>query len=284
MTIISASYKTDIPAFYGDWFGERLKSGFVDIRNPYNNRFSRVSLKSDDVDGFVFWTRNISPFLPRLEELQSDGRRFYIQYTITGYPKALESSVPDPVHAVQRVAQLAELYGPEKIVWRYDPILMSTLTPESFHLDTFTGLSEALAGQVTEVVVSFAQYYRKTVRNLKKLEQQGIVCRDPDLPEKKALLERLSRVAAGNGQVMTVCSQSDLVTDRFSGAACIDAKRLGLGPGPDKGNRPGCLCMGSKDIGGYDSCLHGCTYCYAVSDTEKARHVFKQHSPLSDHL
>jgi len=284
LTIISASYKTDIPTFYGDWFGERLKAGYVDIRNPFNNRFSRVSLKPDDVDGFVFWTRNISPFLPRLKALQSDGRPFYIQYTITAYPKALESSVPDPGHAVQRVVQLAELYGPEKVVWRYDPILISTLTPESFHLDTFARLSDALAGQVTEVVVSFTQFYRKTNRNLKKLEQQGVVCRDPDLPEKKALLDRLSEVAAGNGQVLTLCSQPDLATDRLAGAVCIDAKRLGLETGPDKGNRPGCLCMASKDIGGYDSCLHGCAYCYAVSDTEKARHVFKQHSPFSNHL
>ncbi|MEP5700340.1 MAG: DUF1848 family protein, partial [Sneathiella sp.] len=189
MAIISASYKTDIPAFYGDWFENRMKAGYVDVRNPFNNRLSRISLHPDDIEGFVFWTRNIGPFLPRIANLIGGGFPFYVQYTITGYPRLLESSVPDREISLDRFKEIASRYGPRSAIWRYDPIVMSSVTPENFHLETFEHLSSELRGATDEVVVSFVQFYRKTKKNLAALQRtEDLSVFDPTLEQKKALL------------------------------------------------------------------------------------------------
>lgn len=281
MTIISASYKTDIPAFYGEWFEARLKEGFVTVQNPFNQKKSTVSLKPDDVDGFVFWTRNIEPFLPRLDKLIAQQYRFYVQYTITGYPRILESSVPDRDVSIANIERLATQYGAKSVVWRYDPILISSVTPAAFHLDNFQYLSSALKGKVDEVVVSFAQYYKKTQRNLRHISKaEHLIFHDPGNEEKRDLLQKLRDIALANEQHLTLCTQPSLVSDGIMGAECISADRLGLSDTLKvQGNRKGCLCVLSKDIGGYDTCPHGCTYCYAVSQKEKAKNSFKNHSP-----
>ncbi len=288
MTIISASYKTDIPAFYGEWFEGRLKEGFAIVQNPFNQKKSTVSLKPDDVDGFVFWTRNIEPFLPRLENPVAQQYRFYIQYTVTGYPRILESSVPDRDVSIANIERLAGRFGSKCVVWRYDPILISSMTPATFHLENFQYLSSALKGKVDEVVVSFAQYYKKTQRNLQRLSKtEHVIFHDPGIEEKRDLLQQIRDIALSNDQHLTLCTQPDLIGDGFAGAECISTARLGLDEKLKiQGNRKGCLCVLSKDIGSYDSCPHGCVYCYAVSQKEKAKNRFKNHSPnepLLDH-
>ncbi|MGC9516015.1 DUF1848 family protein [Methanocrinis sp.] len=143
--IISASYKTDIPAFYGEWFEKRLEAGYCKVANPYNRRqVRRVSLAREDVDGFVFWTRNLGPFLGRLERVRDFGRPFTVQQTITGYPRELEPSVVDARRSVRHLRAVAERYGPRAAVWRYDPILFTSLTPAEYHLDNFERLAGAL--------------------------------------------------------------------------------------------------------------------------------------------
>lgn len=283
--IISASYKTDIPAFYGEWFEHQLVQGYADVRNPFNNRFYPVSLKNEDVDGFVFWTRNIAPFEKRLSQLIADQFPFYVQFTITGYPKDLEPSVIPVEQSIAQVKRMAALYGKDAVVWRYDPVLISSLTPFEFHRRQFAFISRQLAGSVHEVVVSFTQFYRKTAANLKALEKEkGVSFADPDQARKQDLLREFRKIAERNGQLLTLCTQPNLVSDEITGAACIDAKRLGLAPQKEKGNRPGCLCAASRDIGAYDTCIHGCVYCYAVSKKEKAKAAYHQHSPLSSSL
>jgi hypothetical protein len=179
--IISASYKTDIPAFYGDWFEKRLEAGYCKVINPYNRRqVSRISLMPEDVDGFVFWTKNLGPFEKRLERVAEFGRPFTVQYTITGYPRELESSVVDADRSVQHVRAVAERYGPKAAVWRYDPILFSSLTPIDFHLQNFENRAGALEGSCDEVVISFAQIYKKTLRNLDQAAREfGFAWEDP---------------------------------------------------------------------------------------------------------
>ncbi len=285
MTIISASYKTDIPAFYGEWFENRIKAGYVDVRNPFNNRLSRISLHPDDIEGFVFWTRNIGPFLPRLEKLIGDRFPFYVQYTITGYPRLLENSVPDREISLERFKEIVSRYGPRSAIWRYDPVVISSVTPENFHLETFEHLSSELRGATDEVVVSFVQFYRKTKKNLATLKKtEDLSVFDPTLAQKKTLLAKLRDIAARNDQKLTLCTQPDLVTDAISGAACIDSARLGLERRKVQGNRKGCLCAAARDIGAYDTCPHGCVYCYAVSKSEKAKHFAKTGSPFSGEL
>ena len=288
--IVSASYRTDIPAFYGHWFRNRLRAGFCRVANPYGGPAYEVPLKGSDLDGFVFWTKNIGPFLPVLSELCEAGVPFVVQYTITGYPTALEQAVTDAGRSVGHCRGLSDAYGGRAVVWRYDPILITDLTPADWHRDMFRQLAGRLAGCCDEVVTSFAQIYRKTERNLSAAAREhGFHWIDPDDEEKRALLTDLAEIAADNGMALTLCTQPDLQVPGTAPSRCVDAERLSDVAGRQvaartKGNRPGCLCAESRDIGAYDTCPHGCVYCYAVRHRDVARRAFKAHDPDADML
>ena len=273
--IISASYKTDIPAFYGDWFMARLAAGDCEVANPWNGRRFRVSLAPADVSGFVFWTRNLAPFMAPLA-VAAEMAPFVVQYTVTGYPTALEPAVVAPARQIADMAAVARRYGPGRVVWRYDPILISALTPADWHRANFAALAQDMAGLVDEVVVSFAHGYAKTKRNLATvLGPAG--WSDPAIEEKQAFVAELAGVAAAQGMGLTVCAQPEV---GGTGARCIDAARLGI-TAPIKGNRDGCLCSQSRDIGAYDTCPHGCAYCYAVSKRGVAKRRYREHDPAA---
>ena len=285
--IISASYRTDIPAFYGAWFRQRLADGYALVRNPYGGPDYRVSLHPDHVAAFVFWTRNAQPFLPVLENIAETRTPFCLQVTITGYPTILESSTITIEKAIDQVTALRARYGREAVVWRYDPILFTSLTDQDWHLAMFARLCRSLKGVVTECVTSFATHYAKTKRRLGQLD--GIEAWDPPIGEKKALLLELSSIAGQNDVALTLCSQPDLLVSGVEPAKCIDAARLSrIADRPifarEKGNRPGCLCAQSRDIGAYDTCPHGCVYCYAVRDGQKAKAALAQHGPDTERL
>ncbi|HVO13626.1 MAG TPA: DUF1848 domain-containing protein [Alphaproteobacteria bacterium] len=288
--IISASYKTDIPAFYGDWLMARLDAGYCHVVNPYGRQVHRVDLRPEAVDGFVFWTRNLALFMAPLAEIERRGFPFIVQFTLTGYPRALEAATVAAGRAVGQIRAVAADYGPRAAVWRYDPILVSSLTPLDWHRVHFARLADALAGAVDEVVVSFAQIYRKTGRNLAAAARRhGFDWRDPEPAEKRALLADLARIAAARGMRLTLCTQPELVMDGIGAARCVDAQRLSDVAGHpiaarQKGNRPGCLCAQSRDIGDYDSCTQGCVYCYAVSSRALAQRRRRAHDPASEML
>lgn len=285
--IISASYRTDIPAFYADWFAERLAAGYVKVANPYGGPFYTVSLRPADIDGFVFWTRNIRPFLPQLRRVHDLGLPFVVQFTLTGYPRALESAVPAAARAINALRRVADTYGSRVAVWRYDPILLSSLTPVDFHLANFAGLAERLTGVVDEVCVSFAHIYRKTRRNLDAARlRHDVTWWDPEIEEKRRLREELENTANSHGIRLTVCSQEPV---GGTPARCVDARRLADLAGrplrvPQKGNRTGCLCATSRDIGAYDTCPHGCVYCYAVGERSRAVRHYKASDSSSETL
>ncbi len=281
--IVSASYRTDIPAFYGRWFMNRLDAGSCEVSNPYNGVTYCVSLQRNDVDGLVFWTKNIGPFLHPLQEIHRRGLPFIVHYTINGYPAALEQSVPGTEQSVTLLRSLSKSFGARAIVWRYDPIIESDLTPPHWHLDNFSHLAGALRGATDEVVVSFAQIYQKTRRNLDAAARsQGFVWSDPALGKKETLAKRLAGIAADNGMRLTICSQPSLSVNEIEAAKCIDSDRLSdvanyRISAKIKGNRPGCLCSESRDIGAYDSCPMGCVYCYAVRNRDAAHKNHKAH-------
>ena len=135
--IISASYKTDIPTFYGRWFMNRLRHGHCKMVNPYNRQVIRVSLLPQDVDEFVFWTKNIAPFVKHLAEIRERGFPFVIQYTINNYLRTLEFSVVDAERSIDNVRRIAEDHGPKVCVWRYDTIVTSSITPFDYHRENF---------------------------------------------------------------------------------------------------------------------------------------------------
>ena len=275
--IVSASYKTDIPAFYADWFAARLRAGYADVANPYGGRPQRVGLNAEAATGFVFWTRNAAPFTAVLDDLAAAGRPFVVHYTITGYPRALDAATVPAERACADLMRIAARFGPHAGVWRYDPIVISSLTPADVHRRTFEQLARRLAGAVDEVVVSFLQVYRKTARNMDAAaKRHGFAWHDPVAAEKCALLADLSACAAAHGMALTLCGQPDLAVVGIGEARCIDAERLARVAGrpvaaPRTPHRKTCGCWASKDIGAYDTCPHGCVYCYAVNSRERAR-------------
>lgn len=289
--IISASYRTDIPAFYGEWFEKRLEAGYCFVANPYHRRqVRRVSLLPEDVDGFVFWTRNLGPFMDRLEKVRDFGRPFVVQQTVTGYPRKLEPAAVGAAVAVRHLKAVAEAYGPKAAVWRYDPILFSSLTPPEFHLDNFERLAGALEGSVDEVVISFAQVYRKAARNLDLAARNfGFNWTDPPDDVKLDLASKLVEVAKAHGMKLSVCSQRKYIVPGAKAARCVDARRLaavGGRPirGRQKGKRPECGCYEAVDIGEYDTCPAGCAFCYAVLHRDIALRRRKSHDPEGEFL
>jgi hypothetical protein len=287
--IVSASYRTDIPAHYGEWFMNRLSAGYASVASPYGGKPYRVSLAPGDVDGFVFWTRNIGPMLAGLPNVKKVAP-FMVQFTVTGYPRALEPGVIGTDSAVAHIRALSETFGPRAVVWRYDPVVDTSLTPPDWQRETFAKLASALEGYVDEATISFAQIYAKSRRNLDAAAgRHGFAWRDPADEDKRALAEDIAAIAAGHGMRLTICSQPDYVVAGAQPARCIDADRLSDIAGRKiearmKGNRPGCLCYESRDIGAYDSCPQGCAYCYAVSSRAKAKRVLAAHDPKAEIL
>jgi len=262
--IVSASYRTDIPAFFSAWFAERWAAGFAEVENPYNRKPYRVGLTPAEVDGLVFWTRAARPFFGCLDRVAADGVPFFVQYTVTGYGPEMEPGVPDWRKSAETLHALAHRFGAGTAVWRYDPILLTENMTWERHAERFAVLAAAMRGATDEVVVSFAQFYAKTRRGL-----AGCAARDPDAAEKRAALAVFRDIAAEHGLRLSLCAQPELLIDGVQDAACIDAERLSRIAGRPvaaaaRPHRPSCRCAQSRDIGRFATCRFGCRYCYAA--------------------
>lgn len=288
--IISASRRTDIPAFYTPWFMNRIREGFLLTRNPFNaNQISRVSLDPNDVDVIVFWTRNPSMLMKHLPELSS--YNYYFQYTITGYPKVLEKTVPRPHRAIKTFIALSDLIGAEKVIWRYDPILLSNEVDIHEHKRLFEKIASLLEGKTKRVVISFADFYKKTKRNLNSIE--GLIY--SDITHEMNMLHELSiymsKVAKKYGMVIESCAESIDISDcGIAHGKCIDDNLiknifgLSLNGNKDIGQREDCGCIKSIDIGTYNTCMHGCSYCYATFSEKIVANNKAKHDPNSPFL
>ncbi len=283
--IISASRRTDIPALYSDWFFLRLSEGFAYVRHPMHpRRVYRVSLLPENVDGFVFWTKNPLPMLDRLHLLSA--YPYYFQFTLTPYGSDVEANLPSKEDAIlPAFLRLAEKVGPERIIWRYDPILLNAkYTPEA-HLEAFDRLARRLSGYAKQCTISFLDFYPKIARAVEPLRLFPI----PD-EAKIRLAGQISAVAAEYGIAVTACAESlDLSAWGVGKACCVDGRIFEQITGmpykkdKDKGQRPECRCVPSVDIGAYNTCTHGCRYCYAnysATSTRKNAGNFRPDSPL----
>lgn len=290
--IISASRRTDIPAFYSDWFKNRIEEGFLLTRNPFNyHQISRVSLSPEDVEAIVFWTRNPRKLMKTLDVLDEKGMRYYFQYTITGYPRSIEQSVPKPMDAIKTFIELSERLGLGRVIWRYDPILLSNLVNLDEHKRLFSKIAGMLVGRTDCVVISIADFYKKTSNNLAKVP--GLICSDLLAQHEQllALVEFMAKIASDHGMQIQSCAEEvDLSAVGVPHGKCIDDQRLktlfNLTPKPakDPGQRPACGCVRSVDIGMYNTCMHGCSYCYATFNHEKTLMQRQRHDPLSPFL
>lgn len=282
--IISASYKTDLPAWYGEWFMNRLRAGYCEVANPYINAVSTVPLTRPEVDGFVFWTRNIRPFMKHLPEVRDRGFPFVVHVGAMGYPQALERTQASPERAAEDMRKLADEYHPRTAIWRYDPVLFTSLTGYDWHVANFRRIAGMVAGATDEVVVSFAQVYSKTRRGLERAAREhGLTWEDPSDETKRELAGEFVAIAREHGMQLTVCAQSQYVVPGAGEAHCIDPLRLSDVAGymitaPRKPHRT-CGCYQSKDIGAYNTCPHGCVYCYAVASCDAARARYCEHDP-----
>jgi hypothetical protein len=292
MNVISASRRTDLPAFYWQWFMNRLAAGRCRVAHPFDpRRIREISLRPEDVIGIVFWTRNAGPMLADLDRLEAGGYAFYVHYTVTGYPRLLEPHAPPPDAAVATLRELSERITPERVLWRYDPIVFSTGTPPEYHVERFSRLARELRGATSLVTVSFCDPYRKSQRAFDRLSAaSGWTFEDGGGAARVDLLRRLSEVAAGCGMQLVTCAEDDLGVPGVGAARCVDPGLLSrLRPDLElhlrpAATRPGCGCAPSVDIGAYDTCTYGCIYCYANRGSALARRRHAEHDPSDDLL
>ena len=282
LTIISASRRTDIPAFYMRWFMNRLREGYAAYPNPFSEQIHEVSLAPEDVHSIVFWSKNFAPFLPHMAELDGRGYRYYGHFTITDAPRDLEPHTPPWQRSADVFRQLAERTSPSHVQWRFDPILLTSETTPQDVADRFRHIASALEGYTRRCYVSFATLYRKAAR---RLAEQGIKVIDPPLAEKTALLADLSGIAADYGITLYACCQDALLGDGIHKARCVDGDLLAeLFPdrplvSEARPTRDQCGCVASRDIGVYDTCPLGCVYCYANRDHAAPVAAFRSHAP-----
>ena len=275
--VISVSRRTDVPAFHARWFMRRLAAGFAEYRNPFSGQTYRVSLDPADVRAFVFWTRNPSPLMRYLPELRRRGTPFYFLFTLTAYPRSIERSTPTFGQAVKKFQGLASRIGPERVRWRYDPIVVSKEMNGDYHRRNFSRIARALAGTTEVCIVSFLDMYGKVKRNLAALEKRTrFQCEDISSASRLALTSDLAEIGAEYGIRLLACCEDGLVGGAVGKARCVDPELLDrIAPSegrlPIRSTREECGCAASRDIGAYDTCPHGCVYCYANASPEAAR-------------
>lgn len=282
--ILSVSRRTDIPAFYSEWFFNRLKEGFVYVRNPMNiHQVSKITLSPDVIDCIVFWSKNPKPMLTRLDELKR--YMYYFQFTINAYDKGFEVGVPKKEGIINTFKELSEKIGPKRVIWRYDPILLTERMDKEYHYRYFEEIAKRLEGYTTTCVISFVDLYKKTQSNLKDTQ-----AREPSFKEMLEMAARLFLIANKYGITIQTCAEEiALESVGVMHGKCIDnaliEDLLGvkLVVSKDPNQRKECGCVQSIDIGEYNTCAHGCKYCYAnfkESVVSQKRAMHDPHSPL----
>jgi len=287
--IVSASRRTDIPAFYAEWFVRRVRAGYCEVPNPMNPRqVAKVSLLPEEVDAIVFWTRSPRAMLPRLAELDARGLRYYFQFTLCGYGPPIEIRNPPAATAIESFRRLSSRLGPDQVIWRYDPLVFSEVTTVDFHLRTFESIASALKGYTHRCVLSIWDNYRKLASRLEGLASRGVHLRQPNEEEIARLIPRLAELCAAHGMEAVSCAEEvDLAPYGVKRGKCIDDAVIHRLFGievchkRDGAQRPACGCVQSRDIGIYNSCLFGCAYCYATTSFATAAANHGKHDPDS---
>ena len=282
--IISASRRTDIPAFYTPWLFNRLRAGEVLVRNPYHRRqISRIRLDPEVVECVVLWSKNPAPLLPHLDTIQSLGFPLLLHFTITGCEPGLEPGLPGIDERVATFGTISRILGPERVLWRFDPILLTRSQGAEVVVERFAALARQLQGCTRQCSISFVSLYAKCRRQL-----AGIDLHPSDEAMQVSLARRLDALARHHGIRLVACCDTLLTkTCGIAPAHCIDAAQIGaligvpLRSRKDSGQRPECGCTLSVDIGAYDSCTHGCRYCYATTSARTAARNVTAHDPNS---
>lgn len=310
--IISASRATDIPAFYAEWFFQRLKKGYIMWINPFNGNPNYVSFQKTRL--IVFWSKNPKPILKYLDYLDKLGINYYFQFTLNDYEKEkLELNVPKLDDRIKTFIELSERVGKQRIIWRFDPYILTETSDVDELLKRTENIGNVLKDYTEKLVFSFAdiKIYKKVALNLKN---NGIKYFEFTEKLMHEIAQRLSNLNNKWNLELATCSECiDLIIYGIKHNKCIDDDLIvklfnkdkelmdfiGYEPnvqlnlfsndefykykiGKDKGQRKACGCIVSKDIGQYNTCPHHCIYCYANVSPQKALENFKKHKQNPD--
>jgi DNA repair photolyase len=280
--ILSVSRRTDIPAFYSEWFYNRVKEGFVYVRNPMNiHQVSKILINTDVVDCIVFWTKNPQEMINRLDEIKHFN--YYFQFTINPYNQSIESFVPKKDNLINTFKDLSDKIGQNRMIWRYDPILLSDNIRVDYHIRYFESIAKSLASFTNKCVISFVDFYKKTVRNLKQTTAVEL-----NESEVWMISKSIVEIAKSYGIEIQSCAEKyDLESLGIKHGRCIDHVIIEdmiaypIESRKDKNQRKECGCMESIDIGEYNTCGHNCLYCYANFNHDEAIKKKERHIPTS---
>lgn len=271
--IICASRRTDVPAFHSEWFMNRLRAGYVLVRNPVCREVvHRIDLGRGNVDGIIFITKDPGPMIPHLEEIVSMGHKCMFQITLNPYGRDMEPGVRFKADVAESFRAISRIMGKERVTWRYDPVIFNDTHGIDYHRRKFEMLCRELEGFTTQCTFSFVDIYGK----LGKHTSSGTI-REVTDTEKDAFGMMAGEVAPRYGiRPNHCCPDRDLSRFGIDRRGCIDAETMRmLGIPYEEIQTPlrrGCSCVKNIDIGTYDTCMHDCIYCYANKSTPGRRH------------
>lgn len=285
--IISASRRTDIPAYFGQWFINRINEGFLYTRNPRNyHQVSKIKLAADVVDSIVFWTKKPAPFMKYLQKLDSKGFNYYFQFTLTPYDKSIEVNLPDKERIIDSFIELSEAVGKDRVIWRYDPIVLTEKMTIDYHIEKFNYMLSRLCGYTEKCVISFLDMYSDTQKNMAALQLKPIS--ESDI---KVIGKEFAASAMDHNISLETCAEKvDLSSLGISHGRCIDDRLISemlnkkIDASKDKNQRQECGCITSTDIGVYNTCMNGCSYCYANFNKAAVKNNFMKHDVNSPFL
>lgn len=277
--IINTGTRTDIPAFFSEWFFNRVSEGFVCTRNPYNNEIYKYPLDSKIIDCLCFCTKNPKPMLKNLDLIEDYNQFWFV--TITPYGRDIERNVPRFKNVVKTFKELSDCLGVNKVSWRYDPIFVTEKYSLDYHIDMFEEMASQLSGYTNDCTISFIDLYQKVLRNFPDAKE---VTTD----ERLIIGENFSRIAKEYDIKMKTCVEGTLLDKfGFDSSGCMTREVLENAIGRNLKIPKGkyeiheCNCVFGRDIGAYNTCMHGCKYCYANFSTKLVKKNWKLHNPDS---
>lgn len=281
--ILQTGMRTDLPAFYSKWFMNRVREGFVLVRNPYNElSVTKYRLSPDVVDLIGFCTKNPAPMLPYMEELHQYGQYWFV--TITPYGEEIEENVPDRNQVMQDFIRLSKIVGIPSIGWRYDPILINETYTVETHIREFEKMAETLSGYTDTCIISFVDLYQKVLKNYPEVKSVGSA-------DRITIGKEFANIGKKYGITIKACGEGkDLGPYGVdcSGCMTIETYEKALGTKlmiPSKRPlRNECACLLGNDIGQYNTCAHFCKYCYANYSRELVIQNMKKHDEDSPFL
>ncbi len=278
--ILHTGLRTDIPAFYPEWLANRLKAGFVLVRNPFNpEQITKYRISPEVVDVISFCTKNPEPFFPYLPLLKEYSQYWYV--TITPYGKEIEPGVPEKEKVLDVFGRLSELVGKGSVGWRYDPVFLSEKYTVKNHIEVFEYMAERLADYTDTCVISYIDLYKKVKRNFPEVQEVG-------KEDRRTLAKEFVRIGKQYDITIKACAEStELEAYGVDCSGCMTKevyeKAIGytLKVPKIKSARPECGCLLGSDIGAYNTCGHLCRYCYANYDEETVWKNMRRHNPMS---